>query len=567
VSEWAVDEQTQAAYAIRSLLLQAREPGVDRVFWEAFHDYGLDWLQQFGLLLRRDYSEKPSFSSYTGMTGAIQNARYRREEPPEPDARRVIDDFEQPGDYRVYTGGGAQGSITRVTDLSQSGLAAARVDYQLTEDPNSAVVLVREVDVAGAPSRQAIPGAPTRIKLWARGDGGAAAMLAAEFVDASGEVFSPMIGLVVGNEWRQMQVYLDAPAGTSSLLSSAGGNFDKIIDYPITWNGLSVRRWPDSAPVGAGSLWLDGIELEDGPSLFNLVYEGRDRVVHALWSLRGAHRVQIPTAHAGARLIDHANWTTDLVAAEGSVSLYATEQPAFVVFPPHGDADKTGVFRPSNGALYLKYQNSSGFADADLFYGSPGDRGLAGDWDGDGIDTIGIFRAGRFLLRNQNTPGYADLDFAFGSAADLPIVGDWDGDGVDSIGVYRDGQFLLRNRNAAGPPDIAIEIGAPGDLPLAGDWTGQGYDTCGLYRPSSGDVFLLNDHEVREALISWTRARVAGDKPVSGDWNGDGMDSVGFFRQGEFLLRNSLSDGPPEARFLLGTPDDDPIIGRWTALP
>lgn len=48
-------------------------------------------------------------------------------------------------------------------------------------------------------------------------------MIAAEFVDASGEVFSPMIGLVSGTEWRELVFYLDGSFGASSLLSSAGG--------------------------------------------------------------------------------------------------------------------------------------------------------------------------------------------------------------------------------------------------------------------------------------------------------------------------------------------------------
>src|SRR5436309_15406582 len=54
--------------------------------------------------------------------------------------------------------------------------------------------------------------------------------------------------------------------------------------------------------------------------------------------------------------------------------------------------DVTGVFRPSNGALYLKATNLSGFADAFLTYGLPGDYPITGDWNGDGVDTVGIYR-------------------------------------------------------------------------------------------------------------------------------------------------------------------------------
>ena len=46
--------------------------------------------------------------------------------------------------------------------------------------------------------------------------------------------------------------------------------------------------------------------------------------------------------------------------------------------------------------------------------------------DGDGDDTIGIFRNGTFHLRNSNTVGFADIVFALGMAGDLPIAGNWE---------------------------------------------------------------------------------------------------------------------------------------------
>ncbi|MDW8218106.1 MAG: S8 family serine peptidase, partial [Acidobacteriota bacterium] len=76
------------------------------------------------------------------------------------------------------------------------------------------------------------------------------------------------------------------------------------------------------------------------------------------------------------------------------------------------------MFRPSNGYMYLKNRLISDFADQDFFYGLAGDVPLAGDWDGDGIDTPGIYRnvngAMTFFLINNNTGGFADVSFAFG---------------------------------------------------------------------------------------------------------------------------------------------------------
>src|SRR6266540_1576705 len=99
-----------------------------------------------------------------------------------------------------------------------------------------------------------------------------------------------------------------------------------------------------------------------------------------------------------------------------------------------GGDDTTGVFRPSNGALYLKNQNTTGVADIQINYGIPNDYPIVGDWDGNGTVTIGVYRNGVFYLRNYNTIGIADVYFPFGSPGDQPVAGDWDGDGTDTIG-------------------------------------------------------------------------------------------------------------------------------------
>jgi hypothetical protein len=230
--------------------------------------------------------------------------------------------------------------------------------------------------------------------------------------------------------------------------------------------------------------------------------------------------------------------------------------------------DTTGVFRPSNGLLYLKNTNSTGFADAALNYGLPGDYPVVGDWDGNGTVTIGIYRNGYFYLKNANTLGFADIVFPFGQLGDQPIAGDWNGDGVDTIGVYRTstGQFLLRNSNTEGSAQASFYLGNVGDVGVAGDWTGKGYDTTGVFRPSNGVIFLKNKNETGIADIALNYG-LPGDRPVMGDWNDDGIDTIGIYRNGMFYLRNSNTNGFAEIIFGLGNPGDMPIAGNWDALP
>jgi hypothetical protein len=230
--------------------------------------------------------------------------------------------------------------------------------------------------------------------------------------------------------------------------------------------------------------------------------------------------------------------------------------------------DTVGVFRPSNGIIFLKNSHSSGFADLGLNYGIPGDYPVAGDWNGDGTVTIGVYRNGTFYLRNSNSIGFADLVFAFGAPGDQPIAGDWDGDGDDTIGVYRpsNGQFFLRNSNTAGDAQISFFLGNVGDVGIAGDWDGDGRDTTGVFRPVNGIIFLKNANTSGFADVALNYG-IPGDRPITGDWNNDGTDTIGVYRNGRFFLRNSNSVGFADIVFDLGNPGDMPIAGDWDAKP
>jgi cysteine-rich secretory family protein len=228
----------------------------------------------------------------------------------------------------------------------------------------------------------------------------------------------------------------------------------------------------------------------------------------------------------------------------------------------------TGVFRPSNGLLYLKNSNATGFADVALNYGLGGDYPVVGDWDGNGTTTIGVYRNGYFYLRNSNTMGFAEVVFPFGTPGDQPIAGDWNGDGIDTIGVYRPstGQFLLRNDNSEGSEDASFYLGNVGDVGIAGDWDGNGIDTTGVFRPSNGVIFLKNSNDTGFADIALNYG-LPGDEPVMGDWDDDGTDTIGIYRNGTFYLRNSNTNGFAEIVFGLGNPGDMPIAGNWDGQP
>jgi hypothetical protein len=142
-----------------------------------------------------------------------------------------------------------------------------------------------------------------------------------------------------------------------------------------------------------------------------------------------------------------------------------------------GDREDTiGLFRPSNGSWHIRNDNSGGMLHINLNgFGASGDLPVSGDWDGDGIDTIGYYRPsnGGFYLRNNHTqdpmPMSAHITITgYGGVGDVPVTGDWNGDGIDDIGIYRpsNGTFHLNFPNGI----YVFTYGPSNRLPIAGNW-------------------------------------------------------------------------------------------------
>jgi hypothetical protein len=119
-------------------------------------------------------------------------------------------------------------------------------------------------------------------------------------------------------------------------------------------------------------------------------------------------------------------------------------------------------------------------------FGAGHDIPVAGDWNGDGLRSIGVFRDGVWQLDLDSDGHWTERDALtqFGRPGDLPVVGDFDGNGVEEIGVYRAGQWLLDSNGdrELDARDRVFEMGGEGDLPVVGDWDGDGVDEPGLYR-------------------------------------------------------------------------------------
>jgi peptidoglycan/xylan/chitin deacetylase (PgdA/CDA1 family) len=192
-------------------------------------------------------------------------------------------------------------------------------------------------------------------------------------------------------------------------------------------------------------------------------------------------------------------------------------------------------------------------------YGVASDQKLIGDWNGDGVRTPGVFRAGTVYLRNSNTSGAGEIVFAFGQPGDVAVVGDWNGDGIETTGVFTPATrtWSLRNTNGPTSGSLGFAYGAVNDLPVTGDWNRDGVDTVGVLRQRVWYLRNSNTPGVADRSFAYG---TFNDRPIIGDWNGDGYDTVGLVRGTTWLLRNSNTGGNAEISFDFGAAGDVPLV-------
>jgi hypothetical protein len=280
------------------------------------------------------------------------------------------------------------------------------------------------------------------------------------------------------------------------------------------------------------------------------------------------------------------------------------QESAFTVFVGNlHDLSTPGLFDAATATFYLHNANLAGVADYTFGYGNPAAPWIKiiGDWNGDGADSIGFFdpSSATWYLRNGLSSGFADWTFGYGDPQQTsaqgdrnwrPLVGDWDGDGVDTIGLFDPVNcvWYLRNSLSSGFADWTFGYGDPqqtngqGDRnwqPLVGDWNGDGFDTIGFFAPVSCTWYLRNalsagfaDHTFGFGDPSLTIGHGDNDwTPIVGDWDGNGADAIALFDPlgSTFMLRNALTTGAAERTFGYGVPAAgwQPLAGCWYAGP
>jgi uncharacterized protein (DUF2141 family) len=232
----------------------------------------------------------------------------------------------------------------------------------------------------------------------------------------------------------------------------------------------------------------------------------------------------------------HFNGVIDEVALYDVALPERIAERHFVLMKPYCEAVSPGVFR--NGAWYLDANGTGQWETGEDTvipagsFGLPNDIPITGDWNGDGFTSIGVFRNGAWYLdSNGNGQWDPGVDIAipagsFGLSNDKPITGDWNGDGITNIGVFRNGAWYLdangsRTWNAG---DIAIpsgQFGLANDIPITGDSNGDGITNIGVFR--RGAWYVDDNGNGKwdpgvDIVLPVGSFGLSNDKPIVGVW-------------------------------------------------
>jgi hypothetical protein len=178
-----------------------------------------------------------------------------------------------------------------------------------------------------------------------------------------------------------------------------------------------------------------------------------------------------------------------------------------------------------NNVRAMKHSQSGGVRldviDHVFQYGNEGDKAFTGDFTGDGISTIGVYRDGKWYIDRTGSGKWDDsavfvnnADFGLG-AEGIPVVGDFSGDGIDKIGLYVDGVWYL-DTTGDFKFDTTIEFGEKGDYPVVGDFDGTGIAQLEVYRASTEESLYASTPEaVSGTAEGMVAEQYSGDDQVS----------------------------------------------------
>jgi hypothetical protein len=206
-------------------------------------------------------------------------------------------------------------------------------------------------------------------------------------------------------------------------------------------------------------------------------------------------------------------------------------------FDGDGKTDLT-VFRPSlSPGVWFVDRSTTNFNPSQAVayaWGNRADILVPGDYDGDGIADVAVFRpydttcglpGGVWFIRNSSTGSTSCVQW--GNGLDIPVPGDYDGDGKTDIAVFRPSNGTWLVHPSGGGSDFGYQWGNGSDVPVPGDYDGDGKTDIAVFRPSNGTWYIVYSSTGGGVGSQWGNGN---DVPVPGDYDGDGKTDIAVFR-------------------------------------
>jgi len=228
--------------------------------------------------------------------------------------------------------------------------------------------------------------------------------------------------------------------------------------------------------------------------------------------------------------------------------------------PPAGYLLSIGIYRPSTNHIYAYADAGTKAFALDGTYGSSGDIPVVGDFDGNGVTDLAVYRNGAWNI-DTNHDYASDKVMNFGGVAgDVPLAADFDGDGIADLVIYRAGTWLIRSSKTGQTSQRSLG-GMSGDKPVVADFDGDGVPDIAVYRAGT---WLIQAHAATGADIVDHFGGLAHDQPCALDWDQDGRADLCVYRDGIWRFK-SLAGPDPIGAYALGGPGDVPLSGVFDA--
>ncbi len=359
-----------------------------------------------------------------------------------------------------------------------------------------------------------------------------------------------------------------SPYSTRILVASAAG---MALAVALPMASASASDAPEfQMPFACGEVWEGSTRSGHSPSYYSIDWN-RDaydlgQIVSASASGVVTSVIDLGDESYGLHVvIDHGNgWT----------SLHAHLLKSFVVVGERVDQGQTIALLGTSGGSsgpHLHYEQRLNKVDQRAVFDGTnfvyntwltsrncGAVPIAGDWNGDRLSDVGVFRRRADIAAfRQRLPDGTVQTATFGLPTDTPVIGDWNGDGKPNLGVWSSPTATFTLQTAAGR-QRAIPFGDSNDLPVAGDWNGDGRWDVGTFDPATATFSLRRPGgDVRTRELG-----SVSSLPIAGDWDGNGRSNVGVYDPSTATFSLALAGGTTKT-VVYGTRTSLPVVGSW----